>query len=338
MFFLSASDDVQYRLDAVRTGGVGYFVKPFEIGPLIEALDVATHRSEPAPYRVLIVDDSESTAEFHADILRKAGMQVINCSNPLNAPALIHEQNPELILLDMYMPECNGDELALLLRQNPATIGLPIVFLSVEESFDRQLLALHFGGDDFLKKPIEAHHLVWAVMARIDRYRKMRALMVRDGLTGLFNHSSLMEQLGRESARATRQGQTLSFAMLDLDHFKSVNDTHGHAAGDRVLKSFARLLTQRLRRTDIIGRYGGEEFAVIFPDTAPSVAAEIIDGIRETFGSLTHFAPGAAFRVSFSGGVAAQPPCISLAELSGKADQLLYEAKRNGRNRVVVNS
>ncbi|MCP5268223.1 MAG: diguanylate cyclase [Zoogloeaceae bacterium] len=338
VFFISASNDVLYRLDAVRTGGAGYFVKPFEIGPLIEALDEATHRTQAEPYRVLVVDDSEATAEIHAGILRNAGMQVTICNNPLEVPAQIHERNPELVLLDMYMPACNGDELALLLRQSPATIGLPIVFLSVEENMDRQLLALHFGGDDFLKKPIEPHQLVWSVMARIDRYRKMRALMVRDGLTGLYNHSTLMEQLGRECSRAKRQEQTVSFAMLDLDHFKSVNDTHGHAAGDRVLKSFSRLLTQRLRKTDVIGRYGGEEFAVIFPDTDPATAEDIVNGIRETFGLLTHFAPGVAFRVTFSGGIAALPPCTSPTELSARADQLLYEAKAGGRNRIVIDA
>src|SRR6185503_1923102 len=133
--------------------------------------------------------------------------------------------------------------------------------------------------DDFLTKPIGEDRLVASLTARAQRARVLRSFMVRDSLTGVLNHSRLKAQLQIEVARSRRQGRRLAYAMIDIDHFKEVNDRHGHPAGDRVILSLSRLLQNRLRKTDIIGRYGGDEFAVILPDadgpTAVKVLAEI---------------------------------------------------------------
>jgi response regulator receiver modulated diguanylate cyclase len=193
-----------------------------------------TQRLHSEPYTVLIVDDSPLMAEVYALALRTAGMHVVPTTDPMQVSNLLAELQPDLILLDMYMPDCNGQELAAVIRQQPEYHSIPIVFLSGETDRAAQLAALARGGDDFLTKPINLDHLVAAVSSRIQRARTMRSLMVRDSLTGLFNHSVTHELLMREIARAQRLSQPLSVILIDIDHFKQVNDQYGHQVGDRV--------------------------------------------------------------------------------------------------------
>jgi diguanylate cyclase (GGDEF)-like protein len=164
----------------------------------------------------------------------------------------------------------------------------------------------------------------------------MRFFMERDSLTGLLNHSNLREKLADELQRAERRGQSLCFAMIDIDNFKAVNDTYGHLTGDRVLKSLARLLQERLRRTDVIGRYGGEEFGIILFDTTGTDAARIMGEVRESFSRVRQQAGERDFYVTFSCGIARFPACRSVNELTEAADGALYEAKEAGRNLVVT--
>jgi PleD family two-component response regulator len=145
----------------------------------------------------------------------------------------------------MNMPGASGQEIAKVIRQQDAYLSIPIVFLSAESDIGRQREAMSLGGDEFLHKPIQPEHLVSAVRSRVIRYRALRALMVRDSLTGLLNHTSYKERLRAEVARAKRQNKMLSVAIIDIDHFKNVNDTYGHPAGDRVIKNLSRLLKQR---------------------------------------------------------------------------------------------
>ena len=248
---------------------------------------------------------------------------------------VLAEFSPELILMDMYMPHCSGTELAAVIRQQPDYVGVPIVFLSTEGDRALQLEAMRVGGDDFLTKPIKASELVQAISIRAGRYRTLRALMRRDSLTGLLNHAHIIESLKHEVARAVRYRTSLSFAMLDIDHFKKVNDNHGHAAGDSVIKNLSRLLQQRLRSTDIVGRYGGEEFAVVMPETSLADATGVMDEIRCLFSEIVHQAGDADFTVTFSVGIAAVPPVTKVKALQESADQRLYRAKHGGRNQIV---
>ena len=243
-----------------------------------------------------------------------------------------------MILLDMYMPDYSGMELAQIIRQMEQFLSIPIVFLSAETDKDKQLEALGIGGDDFLTKPIQPAHLVSSVTTRIERYRKMRTLMIHDGLTGLLNHSTTKERLSQEFERARRQNESLAFAMLDMDHFKLVNDTYGHTSGDRVLKSLAHMLRQRLRGSDTIGRFGGEEFAVIFPDTDEKRALGVMRELGEAFAKIHHYVGGQEFTVTFSCGVAAYPDFDGIDALNEAADSALYAAKAAGRNQVIAAS
>lgn len=336
VLFISARSDMKSRLQAVHAGCDAYFTKPVDLGGLIDKLDALTSNVPAEPYRVLIVEDSVSLAAYYTQILNGAGMAVEVVSDPMQTLDKLIEFRPDLVLLDLYMPACDGFELAAVIRQQEEFVGISIVFLSAEDNIDRQLFALRLGGDDFLIKPIEPDHLVSVVTSRVERSRVLRSFMVRDSLTGLLNHTAIKEQLEIQLARTKRLNGKLSFAMLDIDHFKLVNDTYGHSVGDRVLKSLSRLLQQRLRETDILGRYGGEEFAVILNDTDGPAAMKVLDEIREDLSRIRYFANGKEFSITFSAGVADFPHFSEAGTLNEVADKAMYEAKRGGRNRLLL--
>ncbi|MDH4233842.1 MAG: response regulator, partial [Gallionella sp.] len=242
--FISDRDSIETRLEAARAGGIAFMSQPLNIVTLIDKLDVLTSTRVVEPYRVMVVDDSVAITAYHSAILENAGMQVKAINNPLEVLKVLPEFNPDLILIDIYMPECSGLDLAKVIRQLDAFVSIPIVFLSTESNLDKQLFAMGLGGDDFLTKPIQPEHLISSVTSRIRRSLKLRTFMVRDSLTGLLNHTAIKDQLDGEVVRAKRQNKPMSFVMIDLDNFKRINDSYGHPAGDRVIKSLARLLRQ----------------------------------------------------------------------------------------------
>lgn len=336
VIFTSNSSTYASRLSAVRAGGDGYFTKPIDIVALTERIDALCVRSQPKGYRVLVIDDDVMTAEYYSAILRDAGMDIHLLKEPgelLNAMA---DFRPELLLMDVYMPECNGVELSKMIRQDNTYLDVPIVFLSSENDLQKQLAAVEAGADDFLTKPIAPKFLVSALSSRAERYRSLRTLIMRDGLTGLYNHTAIKEELIAEIAIAGRNHTPLALAMLDLDNFKNVNDTYGHPVGDQVLRTLSRLLRQRLRRSDVVGRYGGEEFAVIFPGTSAAIAGKVLDQVRQIFCKIQQFSEYGDFSVSFSAGIADLTPTSNADELFDTADAALYSAKHRGKNCIVL--
>lgn len=336
VIFMSSHNEFSARLAAVRAGGDAYFVKPLEVASLIDRLDQLTRPDVTEPYRILAVDDDHALAAHYALLLSQAGMEVQTVTRVEDVMATLADFKPELILMDVYMPTCSGLELAKLIRQQEAYLGIPIVFLSSETSLEKQYAAMRMGGDDFLTKPIQEQHLVSSVAVRAERARLLNGLMVKDSLTGLLKHTMIKEQLVQESFRARRTQTALCFVMIDIDNFKRVNDSYGHMVGDRVIKSLARLLQQRLRKCDRIGRYGGEEFAVVLPNCDLDSAVNIMEKIRTDFSELQYLYKGKEFSVTFSAGIAGFPDYESADLINQTADEALYKAKRDGRNRVVV--
>ncbi len=328
--------DLRARLQAVRLGAAAFFTHPVDVDALLVKLDDLTASHMPEPFRVLIVDDEPALARLYSVILNQAGMETREVTDPLEVMAPLVDFRPDLILMDVYMPDCNGSEIAAVIRQQEAYVGIPIMFLSSESDTLKQLEAMRLGGDEFLQKPVEPRYLVSSVLTRATRARVLQNLMVRDSLTGLLNHTKTKEQLGIEIERMRRLGHSISLAMIDIDHFKKVNDTYGHATGDRVLRSLSRLLSQRMRQTDVVGRYGGEEFAVIMVGAGAENAQRAIDKVREAWAQLPHFSNGREFYSTFSAGVSSAPPHKNAATLSESADGALYEAKGKGRNQVVL--
>lgn len=333
--FMSDEDGtIETRLRASRCGGEEFFYPAVDPGQLIEKIETYTHGNTVEPYRVLVLDDSRAQAKFMETVLKKAGMTAHIITDPMQIIHALESFTPEIIILDMYMPGCTGMEIARVIRQQDRLHSVPIIYLSAEDDVSKQLHAMSLGGDDFLTKPIDPKHLIATIHNRGRRARSLLALMIRDSLTGLYNHTHTLYLLDQEIAKAKQKGHGLCFAMMDIDYFKKVNDTFGHPIGDRVLRSLSMFLKQRLRKTDHIGRYGGEEFAIILPDTRESDARSVLNEIRERFSELVQPAGEREFNVTFSCGIASWNGDSSQA-LCERADRALYRAKEQGRNCVL---
>ena len=292
---------------------------------------VNTHEQE--KYRVLIVEDSRVAVALIQRTLAQHGIDTHAINDPGKLLDVLESYQPDLILMDMYMPRFNGIEATRVLRQMTAYSALPIVYLSGESAVGMQVEALRLGGDQFLIKPFNPVLLAAVVKTKIERFREAQRSSRLDGLTGLLNHTAAKSRLKSMVSQLTTHG-TLTVAMIDIDHFKAVNDTYGHPVGDQVIRGLAWLLKGRLRSIDLIGRYGGEEFLIALPDVRADQARAVIDRIRADFSALPHAHPDGALYASFSAGIASYPMVDTAAGLTEVADRALLQAKRLGRNRI----
>lgn len=336
LLFISSLDDFRSRVRAAQLGAAGYCLKPLDVPRLLNRMAQIFEQRDAPAQRVLIVDDDIELAAHYRLALLGAGME----AEVLHQPEVIIEKisafRPELLLMDLHMPNFSGPDLAGVIRQYEKWASLPIVYLSAETDLGAQIKALDRGADDFLTKPITDAQLVAAVTVRVERARQLSAQISKDSLTGLLKHASIKEIAEGEVIRARRIGKPVTLAMLDIDHFKRVNDTYGHAAGDVVISSAAMLLRQRLRQSDIVGRYGGEEFAAVLPECGIAAAQDLLEDIRRRFAAVRFSHEGKDFSCTLSIGLAcsAQFPGSNGAALLIAADAALYAAKRGGRNQV----
>lgn len=338
LIFISSKDDFQSRLRAAKLGTSGYFIKPLDVPRLVGRMTEIFEQNHAPPQRVLIVDDDVPLAAHYRLALLGAGMEVEVLHQPELIIKTIAAFRPELILMDMHMPDYSGADIAGVIRQYDKLASLPVVYLSAEVDLDKQIEALNRGADDFLTKPISDAQLVAAVHVRIERARHLEGQITKDSLTGLLKHASIKDAIELEVLRARRSGLPVSVAMMDIDHFKRVNDTYGHAAGDVVISAVALLLRQRLRQSDIIGRYGGEEFAVLLHDCDVQNAKLLLEDVRQSFAKICFSHESKEFSCTLSGGLACsiQYSENSGAELLVVADEALYAAKHGGRNQIRV--
>nr|WP_246071556.1 diguanylate cyclase [Inhella inkyongensis] len=287
--------------------------------------------------------------------LESLGHRVIEASNPTQAVQVFIEHRPDLVLLDVEMPQHDGYWVAQQIRAAEQGGWTPILFLSGRHGDEDIWRGIEAGGDDFLAKPITTT-LLGAKLRAMQRLLMMRAkllqrseelrlanaqlqqLSLHDSLTGLFNRRAIDERLHQEIAACRREGQPLSVALLDIDHFKRFNDKAGHLAGDTCLKQVAKLLEEAcLRPRDLAGRYGGEEFALILPLTPRSGAMTYARALLRTLhrAALAHPDSPIGPQVTLSGGITTCVPdeATTAEGLLLRADDALYNAKRKGRNR-----
>lgn len=338
LIMLAGDDDFASRVQAARLGVSGYFVRPLDTLGLINRIAQLLERATAPAERVLIVDDDADLATHLRLTLMAAGMVADILSQPEDILAALSRFRPELVLMDLHMPQYSGPELAGVIRQYDQYANLPIVYLSAETDPVRQSRAMRAGADDFLLKPVADVQLVVSVRARVVRSRQLNDRIQRDSLTGLLRHAAAKSAYQEHIARAKDAGTAITVVMLDIDHFKRINDTYGHSLGDRVIAAAGVLLRQRLRQTDIIGRYGGEEFLIVLPDCPLDNAVQVIEALRLHFAALRFSWEGGQFSCTLSAGLACTTdfPTLDASGLLDKADQALYRAKSAGRNRIDV--
>lgn len=299
--------------------------------------------------RILVVDDNRDNVEIIATRLRFRGYQIDEASDGAQALESVHANPPDLILLDVMLPDIDGYEISRRIKGDEKIPFIPIILVTARDSTQDKVAGLDAGADDYLTKPINFPELEARVrsMLRIKKLqdeielknRELERLSISDGLTGLFNHRHIHALLNEEFERVQRTGERVTVAMFDLDRFKGVNDTHGHQAGDRVLEEFADILRESAREIDRLGRYGGEEFMALLPDTNIDDAEVFVERVRREV-ARRPFNIGEdrePLRMTTSAGIASYPdPRINSPEMLVRlADEALYSAKATGRNRVV---
>jgi diguanylate cyclase (GGDEF)-like protein len=303
-------------------------------------------------FPVLIVDDDVVSRAVIEKQLRKAGFTVGTAPNGAQALALFDEAYFPIILTDWMMPEIDGPHLCRLIREKKTDGYVFIILITARDTKTDTVVGLEAGADDYLIKPIHPAELIARIhtgirILKLEQSLKkanaeIRQLSITDLLTGCFNRVYLNERFPDELSRASRYHHSLSVVLADIDHFKKVNDTHGHQAGDDVLKMFARCINKQIRKKiDWVVRYGGEEFLIVLPETdsrgALSMAGRLCAAVSQK--KIPIGATTIDITASFGGSsvsfVEGGPP-VSMEALVDRADQRLYEAKRNGRNRVVI--
>jgi diguanylate cyclase (GGDEF)-like protein len=334
---LTASGAFTDRVEAARRGGRAFLSKALSPSEVLDAATQFLAREQLQRTRVLIVDDDPAALAAMRTLLEQHEIEVSTLDDPLRFWNTLEEVAPELLILDVDMPSVNGPELCRVVRNDPRWSQIAVIFVTSHKDPETIQGIFQAGADDYLAKPIVEVELITRVSNRLDRIRLHRAQADTDSLTGLASRAKSTDGLAQLLSLADRFAQPVSVAMLDLDRFKGINDTHGHAAGDAVLRGLGERLRRDFRGDDIVGRWGGEECIVGMYGMARK------DGVRRLIDTLEHFstqeftAGTDTFTVSFSAGVAEYPvdgPDLGTALKA--ADGALYRAKEAGRARVVA--
>ncbi|HMM53413.1 MAG TPA: diguanylate cyclase [Candidatus Desulfobacillus sp.] len=335
LFCLSVPKSLEVTVALIRAGADVVIQAEQETHTVLGRILDLLQSGEQDPHRVLVVEDSPTAVATICRTLSQHGIDSRAIGDPQQLLEAVEQYCPDLVLMDMYMPHCTGVEATRVLRQMTDYQSLPVVYLSSETDVGMQVEALRLGGDQFLTKPCNPVLLAAVVKTKIARHREMQRHSQHDSLTGLLNHSAAKSRLNLQLQSLREDSARLCVAMIDIDHFKSINDTYGHPVGDQVIRSLAWLLKGRLRASDIVGRYGGEEFIVVLRDSGLDEAEAVLDAIRADFATLPHAHGGGTLRATFSAGIASFPAQRTGNALTQAADEALLEAKRGGRNRIA---
>jgi diguanylate cyclase (GGDEF)-like protein len=300
---------------------------------------------------ILVADDEPVNLALIKRRLEWDEYRVYTAEDGGQAVERAREMMPDLVILDVMMPVLDGLQACRLLKEDPSTRDIPIILLSALDDTDTKVSGLSLGANDYISKPFRVEELLARVRVAI-RLKRERDLLrlnaeelrrraeaaselsMTDALTGLLNRYGLQRALQRELAEARRYARPLSCLLLDIDYFKTVNDTYGHAAGDTALVQAARVLSESVRGSDVVCRYGGEEFLVLAPETALEGAAALAEKIRLAVSARLFGEGERVFTLTLSVGVAALDGGESGNDMIARADEALYQAKQAGRNRV----
>lgn len=305
-------------------------------------------------YTVLVVEDEPLGRDLMRLQLERAGFRVLLAETSKEA---LHEaitNSPDIILLDIVLPDGNGLDVLRKLREERRTHLMPVLLVTALSDTEDIVNGLAEGASDYITKPINfpvllarmhTHLRLAQTIAQVETQRQvLERLAAIDELTGVYNRRSLFEALEAQVYGALRYSHPLSLLMLDIDHFKKVNDEYGHPAGDAVLRGFARRALEQLRLADVFARYGGEEFCVVLPETGQEGAELVAERLRQAIAEAPFETPEGMLSVTVSIGGVTLPPneadashALTVAnQLIASADAALYESKNCGRNRVTL--
>lgn len=297
--------------------------------------EVASQPSVPK-IPILIVDDDPLMARLLQGILEAPNREILLAATGAAAEAVLESKEVSVILLDLVLPDSDGRKLIVRYRERPQTALVPILVVSGSHAPQVQSECYALGADGFFEKPLDLPAVAAAVAGNIQRRTKSHGDVRTDPLTGLANRAAFREVFQWTLSLQSRTRQKTALAILDLDNFKIVNDTHGHVMGDEVLHRIGALIPQRLRKSDILARWGGDEFTILLPSTDAAGAVRAVDSAlaavqKEPFSTKD----GCAFSITFSAGVTEVSPQDPLEECVSRADGFLYQAKGEGKNRVI---
>jgi diguanylate cyclase (GGDEF)-like protein len=341
IIFLTGRDDLDARRRAVSAGALTYLTKPVNLHALSAILEHRFSSNRLSRPRVILVEDDIPTARLYARFFERAHVEALIVTDPLQLFSAIYDFQPDVLFMDLELPGIGGVEVCQLLRQHQTLFDIPVIALTgrTEPTVLRQ--AMLAGMDGILQKDNDLSALIPLIHDRAARHRRMRHSMSRDVLTGLLNRGALLERLDLELLRLQRLDQPLSLAIVDIDHFKQVNDEWGHLAGDAALLRVAREIQGRLRATDFAGRLGGDEFLMVLPNTAAAAAIPVIEDVLARVRLPVMSRDGRDLQLTASVGLVdtrmvGRGELRSISLLMAEADVRLYDAKRLGRDRVVA--
>jgi len=298
--------------------------------------------------KVLIVDDNLPNALLVEDLLRKLDfVYTVVFTDPVKALSWAAVESPDLLILDYLMPDLDGSEFLTRFQAIEQNAHVPVIVVTVDDKKSTLQEMFNAGASDFILKPVDEEELLARCrnLLRLRSYQeelhktveRLHVMATIDSLTGVCNRRHFLERTETELARAKRFDEPLSIAMIDADYFKSINDKYGHAVGDEVLKALTDACVEMLRRHDIVGRLGGEEFAICMPETTMDKAQIVCDRLRENIAGLVVKARDQSVQFTVSMGVTQfDAGSDSLESFMSRADGALYQAKDGGRNQVVL--
>ena len=299
-------------------------------------------------YRVLMVEDSRLSLEVYSQRLERRGYIVATAASAEEARGRLDEAQPDIVLLDVFMPKVSGFEFLRELRSAPRTSTTPVILISALSDTKHIVEGLELGANDYVTKPIVMPILTARMEALLRSAELVRRLEVQtellsklaafDDLTGAYNRRSMFHNLEAELSRCKRYGRSVSLLLLDIDHFKRVNDSHGHLVGDQALRWIVSVMQAELRAMDILCRYGGEEFCAILPETNHPGATRAAERLRAAVerSKFEYESVKLSLTVSVGGASWSNAAGSEVPDLLARADEFLLEAKRAGRNVVRI--
>lgn len=286
---------------------------------------------------ILIIDNDAKFITTAKSILEKEGYSVIVATNGKRGLKMLYDIKPSLIFMDIYLPDIDGFTILKNIVEKTRKMNVATILLSEDGREENRIRAYELGAMDFIAKPIKEDVFISFIRNRLALLEEIEHSAIIDDLTQLYNRKFMNNQLEQSIEAFERLNEPFSLALLDVDHFKKVNDTYGHIIGDEVLQDFAALMKEMKRNQDIVFRYGGEEFAILFPNTTKVKALFLIEQMRKRFAQKMFIGNGSTFHVTFSAGIVqSNPENLHREHLLDQADQALYFAKKSGRNQTKL--